>query len=374
MTPLVVSQSTVNAELIAHSLALDSAASKEREEFTLVVSKSQRKRNVTNRNGISQIRGDSTLSSSPSNDSASISNSSSTIGQASNWSRRRKAQSSKYKASRARTTEDYVAVVNHKLETLKKQEKFYKALFGDEIMQTGEYFSDGQKGIVFQALRTKNSPRVTHIRCLALGRVTESDHSLMQLAMLIALREVLEKVCRVVKLSCYDPDFLQMDTDVLSLLGVSNVIDDPGEVSRLVDESYKSDEIEEAINTRELISRRRETLYYMPHAPIGLVDKIMGLPGVQFVLGNDVMGYKDRLWGQVELMYPSLRAVIVDCQNAVDHEEKVEQEQEQEERGKKGVVGLGMQRWERIRLNDGLARDESWWMSVNDLAMHWRTG
>ncbi|KAK7203863.1 hypothetical protein BZA70DRAFT_282245 [Myxozyma melibiosi] len=352
MAPLIVSQSTDNAELLACSQALDAAALREREQFTLVVSKSRRKRDGSNKpsDSSSAVHGGSRLV----NDAQQIeSDSKDAQRDGVRQSRRRKnAQSSKYKARAPRTADDYVSLVHHQLGLLKRQKIFHQTLLGSENERTVD-------SVLFQALGNKAS-EVSHIRCLALGRITESDYSAMQLALLLAIKEAFGLRNITTTISCYDPDFTPLDIETLEKLEISVEVDDPGEEAKLVDESYGAEGSDNAKDSEDILrvtGKREATLYYMPHAPIGLVDKIMGLPGVRFVLGNDVLGYKDRLWGKVELMHPSLRKVISDCLDVTSETDESRSNHD---------------RWARERLNDGLARDESWWMSVNDLAMHWR--
>ncbi|KAK9464501.1 hypothetical protein V1512DRAFT_268231 [Lipomyces arxii] len=211
--------------------------------------------------------------------------------------RRRKAQSSKYKARPPPTASEHVASIK-RMRAVIIQTKFY-AVLKQYVMAVA---SD-----------------VTEIRCLALGRISETEISKWQTAVLDCLRAELG----VQKVSCYDPDFVELDKEIMGLMNIEVT----GEHVELV---------------------RSRTLYYMPHAPIFLVDRIMGEPEVKFVLGNDVSGYAERLQEEINLVYSSLRAAV-----------------DQIEDGRQDT-------WNRSRIDDGLAKNYSWWTSVNDLAMHWR--
>ncbi|KAK9323070.1 hypothetical protein V1517DRAFT_321408 [Lipomyces orientalis] len=311
---------SANAELLSHSRELDSDALSSARSFTTVRYPSK--------------------SSSKTTESPGKNN------------RRRKAQSSKYKVAPERTADDHIGSIPHKLDILKRQGKFYHALFGSPV----------ERGVLFRAVRSSNAAQdnpgakdannykrheIKYIRCLAIGRVSESDISRMQLAVLLALRN--ELGVRATNITCYDPDFVPMDYDILRGYNIE-VTQEPGEG----EEKYMPNE--------ELVQRRSETLYYMPHAPIFLVDRIMGLEGVQYVLGNDVMGYKERLEEELELVFASLKRVVLSCDKSSDDDED-------EAIAKQSGSDPG---WFRVRLEDGLAREESWWLSVNDMAMHWR--
>ncbi|KAK9387218.1 hypothetical protein V1515DRAFT_602194 [Lipomyces mesembrius] len=268
--------------------------------------------------------------------------------------RRRKAQSSKYKVAPDRTAEDHIGSIPHKLDILKRQGKFYHALFGSPIA----------RGILFRAIKSSNRADqgvddaedrhvIKYIRCLALGRVSDSDISRMQLAVLLALRD--ELGVPDANVTCYDPDFVPMDHKIMYGFSI-----------RITQELGENEDVD--VPDQELIKRRSQTLYYMPHAPIFLVDRIMGLEGVQYVLGNDVLGYKERLEEELELVFASLKSIVISC--SCDRDNTSDDDgYEVEQSTKYNGSDPG---WVRVRLEDGLTREESWWLSVNDLAMHWR--
>ncbi|KAJ8097053.1 hypothetical protein POJ06DRAFT_262411 [Lipomyces tetrasporus] len=311
---------SANAELLSYSRELDSDALASARSFTTVRYPSKSSSKTTESRGKSN--------------------------------RRRKAQSSKYKVAPERTADDHIGSIPHKLDILKRQGKFYGALFGSHV----------ERGVLFRAVGSSNAAQdirgtkdtnncqrheIKYIRCLAIGRVSESDISRMQLAVLLALRN--ELGVSATDVTCYDPDFVPMDYDILRGFNI-DVMQEPGEGE------------EKDMPNEELVQRRSETLYYMPHAPIFLVDRIMGLEGVQYVLGNDVMGYKERLEEELELVFASLKRVVISCDKTSDNDDD-------EATTKQNVSDP---EWFRLRLEDGLARDESWWLSVNDMAMHWR--
>ncbi|KAK9365439.1 hypothetical protein V1509DRAFT_633194 [Lipomyces kononenkoae] len=291
--------------------------------------------------------------------------------------RRRKAQSSKYKVTLDKTAEDYIGSIPYKVNILKRQGKFYNALFGSSVA-VGVLFTALAQGRKAEAAAvqhdddsksSRNSPQsheIKYIRCLALGRVSDSDISRMQLAVLLALRD--ELGVPHTNVTCYDPDFVPMDKEILRGFSIE-ITEEPGEGDDDEDDDFGLDD-------EELVQRRRQTLYYMPHAPIFLVDKIMGLDGVQYVLGNDVLGYKERLEEELELVFKSLKEIVLSCDrdnnNIADETGEIDDGQDGDRHNNNNYLAYDPG-WTRLRLEDGLSREESWWLSVNDLAMHWRT-
>ncbi|KAK9330836.1 hypothetical protein V1520DRAFT_339345 [Lipomyces starkeyi] len=318
---------SVNEELLSHSRDLDSDALASAASFTTV--------RYASKSGFNSVLNSDKRSN-----------------------RRRKAQSSKYKVAPERTAEDHIGSIPYKLDILKRQGKFYQWLFGSPIA----------RGVLFRAIGSSNRPvqdvdddkdtetddlrhEIKYIRCLALGRVSDSDISRMQLAVLLALRD--ELGVPDANVTCYDPDFVPMDHKILYGFSIG-IAQEPGENE------------EDDVPDQELIKRRSQTLYYMPHAPIFLVDRIMGLEGVQYVLGNDVLGYKERLEEELELVFASLKSIVISCdRDNTSDDDGYEVEQSTKYNGSDSG-------WVRVRLEDGLTREESWWLSVNDLAMHWR--
>ncbi|KAK9479604.1 hypothetical protein V1514DRAFT_11843 [Lipomyces japonicus] len=242
--------------------------------------------------------------------------------------RRRRAQSSKYKRP-VPTPSTYASSIPGRIKLLQSS-RFYESLIDhveSAICRINENDDQATSPVI-----------VSRIRCLALGRPSESETSLFQTALLLALAAKLN--INLQNVTLWDPDFQADDVEILHLLGLS-VTQNDGETGKLLRP------------TAEQVANRQNTLYYMPHAPIFLVDRIIGLGGVRFVLGNDVLGYKERLEEEVDLVFANLRAAIKECGT---HEEN---------KSEKSI------QWRRVRIEDSLSRDEVWWLSVNDLAMHW---
>ncbi|KAK9446825.1 uncharacterized protein V1518DRAFT_422736 [Limtongia smithiae] len=235
--------------------------------------------------------------------------------------RRRNAQSSRLRATPPRSPADHAAAITRAAAVLSQHRVFLEALMA----------------AVHAAV-----PRgaVRRIRCLALGRVSDNPAARTQTAVLLALCVALG-VARG-EVVCYDPDMLPDDLATLGLLDIA--------AAATADEDTEDYD--------------KHTLFYMPHAPIVLVERIMARPAARWVLGNDVLGYADRVLrtpsthtaatGEMVMNgeYPAVRAAVAECMAA-------------DERTKSGE-------WRRTRIPDALARDEAWWLGVNDLAMHWR--
>ncbi|KAK9460765.1 uncharacterized protein V1516DRAFT_677600 [Lipomyces oligophaga] len=302
-----------DSELLTLSAELDASALRESDQFTLVVSRKN------------QYRGDLAGEK---------------CQQSSTSRRRQKAQRQKYRAQTPLTIDDYCTRLDKKVEAVKRH-PIYIHLFSETA------------GILKESMQKLDS-KISYIRCLALGRITESDNSLFQLALLKIMQEYWDLPSE--NISLYDPDFIAQDIDVFNKLGYRVGIWDQEEIFKQTDIPNPTAPVEALLKNMSLEecspssdrSRRAATLYYMPHAPISLMDKIIGLQGVQLVFANDVLGYKERLSCHIDLVYDNLRNCIHQCAG--------------ESWG-----------WNRVKLNDELARNESWWTSVNDLAIHWHS-
>ncbi|KAK9458208.1 hypothetical protein V1511DRAFT_492029 [Dipodascopsis uninucleata] len=254
-----------------------------------------------------------------------------TVVRKSNKKRRQKSQAQKLKYHEPTIESRMNMTLPKKIEALKRS-KFFGRL----------------AELVVRKSSTQDSYGIRKIRCLALGRPFENDISLFQLGLLLALKELLGAQ----EVTAWDPDFVREDYELLEKMGV-NIVQNDTECG----DNPQDNEIVD----KNLIENRSSILYYMPHAPIFLMDRVIGLMGVKYVLGNDVVGYQSRLEEQVELVYPNLKSAVESCLQAVDPDDETKPQEVNKSTG-----------WKRTRIDDSLARDEGWWLSVNDLAVHWR--
>lgn len=106
----------------------------------------------------------------------------------------------------------------------------------------------------------------TRIRCLALGSPSESKNAMYQLAYLKELVDVLE----ISETSLYDPVFNGTDAELFKLLNYT------------VDETYHPTD-------------QSKTLYFLPHAPLDLTERVLNDEEPLYLLANDLLSHTDRL-------------------------------------------------------------------------------
>ncbi|KAK9470419.1 uncharacterized protein V1510DRAFT_423049 [Dipodascopsis tothii] len=173
---------------------------------------------------------------------------------------------------------------------------------------------------------TIGGQKISSLRCLALGRPSEIDISRFQMAILFLLADRLDVPRSGITL--WDPDFVEGDLAVFARLDLAVVKDidlDPA-----------------------------STLFYVPHGPIFLMDQLMSI-SARWILGNDIIQYENKLAEDVNTKYPSLKhAIALARANDAD------------------LPAGPAEVWARERFDDALSTNTAWWLSVNDLAMHWR--
>jgi hypothetical protein len=178
-----------------------------------------------------------------------------------------------------------------------------------------------------QVLKTEGVEKGQYkaIRCLALGQPSgRGGIPLFQLALLGVLLDHLGLNFHVC--SFWDPEFDKKDTEILEKMGAT------------VEEEYHLD-----FST---------TLVYMPHAPVSLLDKILGdaeLAHRGCVIGNYAVMYHTSTVFNINVQYPSLANVVNQLM-----------EQDGSERA-----------WTATEILD-TTKDADWANAFNDFAVHVR--
>uniref|UniRef100_A0A060SZ13 ARAD1A16192p n=1 Tax=Blastobotrys adeninivorans TaxID=409370 RepID=A0A060SZ13_BLAAD len=157
------------------------------------------------------------------------------------------------------------------------------------------------------------------IRCLAIGSPCDTSSTMpamYQLALLMLLKEKLEIDSD--KVTVYDPVFTDMDKEIFAKLGLS--IDDSD------DSKYPEN-----------------CLLYMPHAPVSLIDSVLGnLEGRPWIIGNVISQYDTRISSEdLEQKYPHLKRALNDS-------------------------------WDTVTIPEKFIRNEHYFVAVNDTAMYRR--
>ncbi|CAI5760077.1 unnamed protein product [Candida verbasci] len=149
------------------------------------------------------------------------------------------------------------------METKSQIEKYRKTLIESEL--------------VTEILRCLHGLEFDCIRCLALGSPSESLAAQYQLALLLILQEHL-----TAKISIYDPILNEKDREIL-----------------------KDMEIEEKYDNKS------NTLYFLPHAPLTLMENLLNMDHPTYLLCNDVITHTDRLTKRkLNEKYPYLSCAV----------------------------------------------------------------
>ncbi|KAI5964052.1 uncharacterized protein KGF55_001994 [Candida pseudojiufengensis] len=118
------------------------------------------------------------------------------------------------------------------------------------------------------------------IRCLALGSPIESSNSRYQYALLLLLIELLN----IKEISIYDPIFNEKDKELLRNFKIEETY------------PYPKDE---------------NTLFYMPHLPLKIMEQIINTEKPVYFIGNDIVSHTDRLSKQkLNELYPSMSILL----------------------------------------------------------------
>jgi SRR1 len=205
-----------------------------------------------------------------------------------------------------KTVEDYLLIYNASKVDLSTC-KFYEALL------------DGlNKAELNSSNRTFRS-----IRCLALGKLSAPDRiALWQLSLLGLLVDHFGISWSNVTL--WDPVFEPTDTAIIEALG--GRVDDS-------DHSVEAD-----------------TLLYLPHAPVTLIDLILKqCPSESVILGNNVLRYDTKIAPKtLETRLPTLHSTMRMVDGSIPNELS----------------------WDLIDLPDSLSKGKDWFLAFNDLALH----
>jgi hypothetical protein len=163
---------------------------------------------------------------------------------------------------------------------------------------------------------------VNFIRCLALGQPTSilaNGNAMYQLALLLLLTEYFNVTVKNV--SVWDPVLDDVDRQLFAKIGVDV--------------------------TEHTLNGSSRLLYYMPHAPLSLINAILeqsDLHKQALIIGNHLMSYDTKMPSQsLSEKYPFINAVIRD-------------------------VEANAGRWSVREIPT--SKGDAWFAAVNDLAIH----
>lgn len=191
-------------------------------------------------------------------------------------------------------------------------------------------------------------PKLTSIRCLALGSPTSSSIALYQLALMQLIQAHLN--ISNTEISMWDPLFSDMDTEMFSTLG------------------YKTEE-EYDNSTKD---STKSTLVYMIHSPPSLTESIIStvapLPPIvdsdsdskistspiqtrsssyTVFIGNHLPNYSlHHLAADLAAKYPTISRALSPKEDGL--------------------------RWQMVEIEDSESKGEEWVWAVNDLSVYWR--
>ncbi|CDK24223.1 unnamed protein product [Kuraishia capsulata CBS 1993] len=112
---------------------------------------------------------------------------------------------------------------------------------------------------------------IVSVRCLALGSPSNEFNALYQLAFLVLILDEL----KIRQVSVYDPAFNDIDVLLFEELGFK---------------------IEDKITQK--VSKEEDILYYMPHAPVELLEEIITSEKIVVMITNDLRRYIGRWTSQ----------------------------------------------------------------------------
>ncbi|CAK9435285.1 uncharacterized protein LODBEIA_P57500 [Lodderomyces beijingensis] len=132
----------------------------------------------------------------------------------------------------------------------------------------------------FHEIQESLSGDFTNIRCLALGSPSESSNARYQYALLLELVETKN----IAEVSLYDPVFTDLDMELFKPF--------------TVEEHYRG-------------GAGPETLYYIPHAPLEVMEQILVTDKPMVFLGNDIIAHTDRLTKRkLASLYPTMAVLV----------------------------------------------------------------
>ncbi|KAK6462912.1 hypothetical protein DFJ63DRAFT_98960 [Scheffersomyces coipomensis] len=217
------------------------------------------------------------------------------------------------------------------------------------ILEESDFFKETKEII--------RNEKFTYIRCLALGSPSSMKTPLFQLAYVIIILNELEIEFK--NLSFYDPVFTSVDEDLLvTQLGAT---------------------IDKEIPTH---FEANSTLYFLPHAPIELMNTLLDSIRPHYLLCNDVVSHTDG-YTKLKLFekYPKVSALL----NVTNQDQKVKPDEEpfvvpkSRNKKKKGqfiepvidytTVDVYFKSCRIIRLNHA-NKDQNWGTAFSDLSYH----
>ncbi|KAK6202277.1 SRR1-domain-containing protein [Scheffersomyces amazonensis] len=203
---------------------------------------------------------------------------------------------------------------------------------------------------------------IKYIRCLALGSPIDMTNAMYQLAYILEIMDILSIPTK--NLSLYDPIFNTNDEKFLIDI-----------VNSTIDEQIPTHFAPES------------TLYFLPHAPIELMETLLDTEFPIYVLGNDVVSHTDGFTKRKLFeKYPKVSKLL----NQISSPIKLQQEPKQDEvpfqtpksRSRKNrnkfvepvidytTVPVYFSGCKIVRFKQSVSKDAVWGNAFSDLAYH----
>lgn len=209
---------------------------------------------------------------------------------------------------------------------------------------------------IIQGKKVHGDHNFTTIRCLALGSPSNSRNALYQLAYVVEIAKFFD----IDRVSMYDPVFTSKDVYLLESM------------KYVVEESTELEP--------------KETLYFIPHAPLELTNVILNNEKPAYILGNDIVSHTDRYTKQkLYDTYPTISYLVHLTQKSRDKSHVVDDNEDfvpvtkRKKRGKKAfqepTLNYDGQEWYFMtatvsRFVESFRKNDDWGNSFSDLAYH----
>jgi len=189
---------------------------------------------------------------------------------------------------------------------MSKQQKAAKKIRPlDEVLQSyrviiheSEMFSN------LKEILSQHKDKICNIRCLAIGSFTQEFPAKYQLALLLELIDYLLNDKISPKVSIYDPVFNDSDLGYL-------------------DKCHPEWEVKEEVDKETF--NPNSTLFFLPHAPLGLTEQILNEEKPKLFLANNIIQHIDRYTkGELNEKYPLLSKLVY----LVESKSEISQKQE----------------------------------------------
>lgn len=152
---------------------------------------------------------------------------------------------------------------------------------------------------------------IKHIRCLALGSFIEEIQPLYQLSLLIEIVNILEELNAdkddyKISISLYDPVFTTKDIDYIK----NNLNNKKENINWIYEDEKKWEDVK----------HYQDTLYYIPHGDLHLLNYLFPLMKPKYYLGNYIFDQLTRVKSQDKDMAYLNSIKLKHCNNNIEND------------------------------------------------------